>query len=97
LTVANNKVAFLDGVQAVEGIPVMRCIYIYDPDRQHIIEGYDVTAESEFNCEILKLHLLVKCRFPWGVFDSLEDDLEETSEQLWPENIKLSFLSDGVN
>jgi hypothetical protein len=57
----------------------MRWIYLYDPDRHHIIECYEVTAESELNCEVIKLHLLVKCRFPWGVFDSLEDDADEIS------------------
>jgi hypothetical protein len=50
----------------------MRHIYIYDPEKMRIVEAQDVTNASEADCERIRLDMLMRCKFPCDVVDSLE-------------------------
>jgi hypothetical protein len=53
-----------------------RRIYLYDPQSSQIIEDYDVTYQPDGQCELLKVRLLARCKYPCEVIDTLEQGEE---------------------
>lgn len=50
----------------------LRFLYIYDPISSQITNARDVSSHGDEQVELIRLELLLQCRFPRDVVDSWE-------------------------